>query len=268
MTDGSPAAATASPAMAAASDGALLRATDVTKVYTRGPKPGVIGRALGRSPPATVRALDGVSLSIAPGEIVGLAGPSGSGKSTLLHLLAGLDVPTSGAITLGDLTVSELSERRRTGYRLEHVGVVFQEFHLVESLSARANVAMPLVQRGVGKRERRRRATDLLERVGLGDRVTHRPGELSGGERQRVAIARALITDPTYIVADEPTGELDSTTGRQVLEVFGDLADDCAVVIASHDQAALDVTERVVHLRDGQRVDGPSAADAAPLEAR
>jgi putative ABC transport system ATP-binding protein len=248
---------------------AVIEATDVRKVYTRGPERGPLSRALGRSEPATVTAVDGVSLGVEPGEIVGLAGPSGSGKSTLLHLLAGLDVPTEGTVRFREHDLGELSERQRTRFRLEHVGIVFQGFHILESLSARANVALPLVEQGIGKRERRRRATELLERVGLGDRITHLPGELSGGERQRVAIARALITDPTYVVADEPTGELDTATGRRVLEEFEAIAEDRAVVMASHDEATRDIADRVLTLRDGTLLENAEPApEPDTIEAR
>lgn len=248
---------------------AVVEATDVSKVYTRGPERGRLSRALGRSEPATVTALDGVSVAVEPGEIVGLAGPSGSGKSTLLHLLAGLDVPTDGTVTFRDQDLSALSGRQRTKFRLEHVGIVFQGFHLLESLSARANVALPLVEQGVGKRERRRRATALLERVGLGDRITHLPGELSGGERQRVAIARALVTDPTYVIADEPTGELDTETGRRILDEFERIAEERAVIVASHDQATLNIADRVLTLRDGTLLDEtPDETHPETIEAR
>ena len=202
----------------------------------------------------TVRALDGVSLSVDRGEFVGLSGPSGSGKSTLVHLLAGLDQPTEGTVTLAGEDVESLSTAELTRLRLDHVGIVFQRFHLLPSLSARANVALPLVEQGVPKGERRERAADLLDRVGLGDRLSHRPDELSGGEQQRVAVARALVTDPLVLFADEPTGELDTETGEQVLALFEDLADDRAVVLASHDERALDRTDRTVHLVDGQVV--------------
>jgi putative ABC transport system ATP-binding protein len=144
------------------------------------------------------------------------------------------------------------STGQRARLRRQHIGFVFQRFHLLGSLSARANVALPLVPTGAGRRERRERATDLLERVGLGDRVGHRPSELSGGEQQRVAVARALVTDPSVILADEPTGELDTTTSEQVLEVLLEVSADRAIVIASHDPVALDVTERIIRLRDGR----------------
>ncbi|ELY42711.1 ABC transporter ATP-binding protein [Natronorubrum bangense] len=229
----------------------VVRAADVTKVYTRGSDPGRLGKLLGRPEAPRVHALKNASVSINPGEIVGLAGPSGSGKSTLLHLLAGLELPTEGTVTFQETDLETLSTRQRTRLRLEHVGIVFQHFHLVGSLSARANVALPLVELGVGKRKRRERATELLERVGLGDRVGHRPGELSGGEQQRVAIARALVTDPTLVIADEPTGELDTETGRRVLDEFERIAADRAVVLASHDQPTLAISDRIVRLKDG-----------------
>jgi putative ABC transport system ATP-binding protein len=206
---------------------------------------------------ADVVALSDVSLSVAAAEFVGVTGPSGSGKSTLLHLLGALDTPTSGRIELAGTDVTDLSERARARLRLRHVGLVFQRFHLLPALSARANVALPLVERGVSKAERRERAARQLERVGLGDRLTHRPGELSGGEQQRVAVARALVTDPDLLLADEPTGELDTSTGRRVLETLADLAtgeSECAVIMASHDPQAIDAAERVVRLRDGRRV--------------
>ncbi|RQG96015.1 ABC transporter ATP-binding protein [Natrarchaeobius chitinivorans] len=237
----------------------VVNAASVTKVYTRGSEPGRFGRLIGRSEPATVEAVSDVSLTIRPGEIVGLAGPSGSGKSTLLHLLAGLEVPTEGAVQYQDTDLASLSNRRRTRLRLEEIGIVFQQFHLLDSLSARANVALPLVELGVGRRKRRQRASELLERVGLGDRISHRPGELSGGEQQRVAIARALVTDPTLVVADEPTGELDTETGRRVLEEFTRVAEDRAVVLASHDRETLAIADRIVRLQDGTIVDSADA---------
>ncbi|OAQ54117.1 hypothetical protein HTG_00890 [Natrinema mahii] len=241
-----------------ASSSVVVSATDVSKRYTRGTEPGVLGRLLGRQSPPTVRAVDSASLEVRTEEIVGLAGPSGSGKSTLLHLLAGLERPTDGTVTFRGTDLASLSRRERTRHRLEHIGIVFQQFHLLDSLSARANVALPLVETGVGKRERRRRATDLLERVGLGDRLTHRPRELSGGEQQRVAIARALVTDPALVIADEPTGELDTESGRAILQEFERVAENRAVVLASHDRETLDLCDRLLRLRDGAVVDQPS----------
>lgn len=205
---------------------------------------------------SSVTALEDVSLEIRPGEVVGLKGPSGSGKSTILHSVAGLLVPTEGRVDVLGTDVTELSARERTRLRRQHVGIVFQRFHLLPSLSARANVALPLVQAGVPRSRRRRRAESLLEEVGLADRTTHLPGELSGGECQRVAIARALATDPDVIVADEPTGELDTTTGAEVLDLLTDAGrdGDRAVLVASHDDATLEVADRVIPLRDGRVV--------------
>lgn len=239
-------------------DEVAVRATDVVREHTRG------SGGLFRSNPPTIRALDGVSIGVERGEIVGIAGPSGSGKSTLLHLLAGLDVPTEGSVTLAGEDTHTLSKRQRAKLRLDRVGIVFQRFHLLPALSARANVALPLVERGIGKRTRRDRATELLEAVDLGDRIDHRPGQLSGGEQQRVAIARALSTEPDLIVADEPTGELDVDTGRKVLEVLSTVAEDRAVVLASHDRQALEFCDRVVHLRDGRTVENPHTARDTP----
>ncbi|AGB30731.1 ABC-type antimicrobial peptide transport system, ATPase component [Natrinema pellirubrum DSM 15624] len=202
----------------------------------------------------TVTALRGVSVDVPRGTIVGLEGPSGSGKSTILHAVAGLLVPTAGRVEVAGTDLTALSDAERTRLRRRHIGIVFQRFYLLPSLSARANVALPLVQAGVPRSDRRHRAESLLEAVGLGDRATHLPGELSGGERQRVAIARALSTDPDVIVADEPTGELDTATGRTVLELLTDVGRDRAVIVASHDEGALSVADRIVSLRDG-RVD-------------
>ena len=244
----------------------VVRASGVTKIYERGSDAGRLARLTRSKAVPTVTAIDDVSIAIRRGEIVGVAGPSGSGKSTLLHVLAGLERPTDGTVVIDGVDVSTLSNRRRTRHRLEHVGIVFQHFHLLDSLTARGNVALPLVELGVPKRERRRRATVLLERVGLDDRSTHRPGELSGGEQQRVAIARALVTDPAVVVADEPTGELDTETGRRVLAEFERVAEDRAVVVASHDRETLAVADRVVQLRDGRRVEArsPSTVDHPP----
>jgi putative ABC transport system ATP-binding protein len=240
---------------------ATVAATDVGKVYTQGSNPGPLARALGRSTPPTVSAVEAVSLEISPGEIVGLAGPSGSGKSTLLHLLAGLEQPTDGTVIFQGRDLTTLSRRDRTRHRLEHIGIVFQHFYLLDSLSARTNVALPLVELGLSKRHRRQRATELLERVGLGDRLMHRPGELSGGEQQRVAIARALSTDPELLVADEPTGELDTDTGRTILREFERVAENRAVVLASHDRDTLDICDRVLHLRDGSLAEHPGRGE-------
>lgn len=231
----------------------LLLCESLEKTYTRG-RDGSGWLRSGSDRKTTVTAVDSVSLSIDPGEMVGIAGPSGSGKSTLLHLLAGLESPTDGTIWFEETDLASLSDRQRTRHRLNNVGIVFQRFHLLPSLSARANVALPLLEQGVGKRKRRSRAESLLEDVGLSDRLTHTPDQLSGGEQQRVAIARALATDPTVIVADEPTGELDSATGRTVLDVLGEIpaGGDRSVILASHDEQTLESCDRVIELADGR----------------
>lgn len=228
---------------------AAVRLDDVTHEY------GTDSGRFGSGNDRTLTALRDVSLEVQPGTIVGLKGPSGSGKSTILHAVSGLLVPTSGSVDLLGTDLTALSDRERVRVRREHVGIVFQRFHLLPSLTARANVALPLVQAGVPRTERRERAEHLLEQVGLGDRTTHLPGELSGGERQRVAIARSLSTDPDVIVADEPTGELDTATGAEVLELLTSLGDDRAVLVASHDSPTLSIADDVVRLRDGMVIE-------------
>ena len=224
----------------------LVVCTEVTRRYDA-------EGGLFRSDERTVTALDSVSLDAAGGEVVGVAGPSGSGKSTLLHLLAGLDTPTAGRIEIRGTDVGTLSPRRRTAFRREHVGMVFQRFHLLPALTARENVALPLVQAGTSRADRRSRATELLDAVGLDDRAAHYPNALSGGEQQRVAIARALAADPAVVIADEPTGELDRETGERVLDLLTDVSDGRAIIVASHDEYTLERTDRVIHLRDGVR---------------
>lgn len=231
----------------------------------------------GRSSP-DVQALDNVSLSVQAGEFLCVTGASGSGKSTLLYLLAGLDTPTDGTVHLDGYTLSECSGRKRVRIRRDTVGIVFQRFHLLPALTAQSNVALPLVEAGVGRTERRQRAERLLERVGLGDRLAHKPGALSGGEQQRVAIARALITEPALIIADEPTGELDTETGATILELLANIANggSQAVVVASHDPSVAATADRRIELHDGQLVGreanqvmnsatGPTGTERLPL---
>ena len=243
-----------------ASEEPVLVADGVSKRYRRTGRRSWFARWRGADPVPTVTAVDDVSLSVHRGEIVGLAGPSGSGKSTLLHLLAGLETPTTGTVTFEGTAIDALSARARTRHRLTNVGFVFQRFHLLPALTAQANVALPLIELGVGAGERSKRANDLLEQVGLGGRLDHTPGELSGGEQQRVAIARALVADPPVVLADEPTGELDTETGASVLEILERFVEDRVLVVASHDRATLEIADRVVHLTDGAIVEDGTTA--------
>jgi putative ABC transport system ATP-binding protein len=201
----------------------------------------------------SVPALRGVTLTIEPGDYVAIVGPSGSGKSTLMHLLGGLDRPTSGRLLLGGRDVASLSAGELARLRNEVIGFVFQSFHLLARTSARDNVALPLIYRGLRRAERRRRAEEMLERVGLGHRLDHRPNQLSGGEQQRVAIARALVTDPSVLLADEPTGNLDSRSGEAVLALLEELNAERGVALAvvTHDAAVAERARRRIAMRDG-----------------
>jgi putative ABC transport system ATP-binding protein len=232
----------------------LVQCRDVTRTYTRDGSTSRWRFWRETDPGPTVTALDAVSVSVDRGELVGVTGPSGSGKSTLLHLVGGLDTPTSGAVSFDGVDLATRSERERARIRLDRVGFVFQRFHLLPSVSARANVALPLIETGMSAGRREERATDLLERVGLGDRLTHAPGELSGGEQQRVAIARALANDPDLVLADEPTGELDTDTGMTVLDLLSEVSADRAVVVASHDDRVVGLADRIIRLRDGELI--------------
>ena len=204
----------------------------------------------------SVPALRGVSLVVEPGDYVAIVGPSGSGKSTLMHLLGGLDRPTGGRLVIGGRDVSTLSAPEMARLRNETIGFVFQAFHLLPRTSAVDNVALPLVYRGVGARQRRARAAEMLERVGLGHRLHHRPNQLSGGEQQRVAIARALVTDPAVLLADEPTGNLDTRTGAAVLGLLEELnsTSGVALVIVTHDREVAARAQRQIAMRDGEIV--------------
>ena len=200
----------------------------------------------------SVPALRGVSLTVDEGDYVAIVGTSGSGKSTLMHLLGALDRPTAGTLVIGGRDVSELSPAEMARLRNETIGFVFQSFHLLARTTARDNVALPLVYRGVGRRERRERATAMLERVGLGHRVGHRPNQMSGGEQQRVAIARALVTGPSVLLADEPTGNLDTATGNAVLELLESLnVEGVAVVVVTHDREVAARARRQIVMKDG-----------------
>lgn len=200
-----------------------------------------------------IHALRGVSLDVGEGDFVALVGPSGSGKSTLLHVLGGVDVPDAGTVVADGTDLSTLGDRELTRHRLEHVGLVFQRFHLLPMLTATENVEIPLAEIGLSRADRRQRAQDLLDRVGLGDRLKHRPGELSGGQRQRVAIARALANRPSLLLADEPTGELDGETSRGILELFESLAGSgTAIVVATHDLKLAAAAGRQMKMVDGR----------------
>ena len=219
----------------------ILEATGLTKVYRRGA--------------SEVRAVDGIDLSIEAGEFIAIMGRSGSGKTTLLDLLGCLLRPTSGALAIDGRTVSGASDGELAAIRRERIGFVFQEFNLIPTLNATENVMLPL-RYGPRRRDGRRRATELLEMVGLGGRTTHRPLELSGGEQQRVAIARALINEPAVILADEPTGELDSTTSERLIATMRALNRDrgVTIVVVTHDDGVAGATDRVVRLQDGRVV--------------
>ncbi|WP_433825191.1 ABC transporter ATP-binding protein [Actinoplanes sp. CA-015351] len=200
-----------------------------------------------------VPALRGVSLTVEAGDYVAIVGTSGSGKSTLMHLLGGLDRPTGGTLLIGGRDVSRLSPNEMAELRNTTIGFVFQSFHLLSRTTAQDNVGLPLVYRGAGRKERRARAAEMLDRVGLAHRMTHRPNQMSGGEQQRVAIARALVTGPSVLLADEPTGNLDSATGQSVLTLLESLnAEGVAVVLVTHDREVAARAARQIVMRDGK----------------
>jgi len=237
---------------AASAASAFIHLQGVTKAY-----------AMGRE---TVRALDEVTLSLPEGQFAGIVGPSGSGKSTLLHLLAAMDRPTEGQIAVGDWDLSTLNRTAQARYRREMVGMIFQQFNLVNTMTACENVELPLLLAGVPPRERRAAATDKLAAVGLGDRVDHRPTELSGGEQQRVAIARALVADPPLLLADEPTGNLDSVTGGRIIDLLREIHEERGktVVVVTHHPAEIDgVADRLIRLHDGRLAPEPADRAAA-----
>jgi putative ABC transport system ATP-binding protein len=211
----------------------------------------------------SVPALRGVSLSVSAGDYLAIVGPSGSGKSTLMHLLGGLDRPTSGRVLLGGRDIAGLGAAEMARVRNEVIGFVFQSFHLLAQTTARDNVALPLIYRGMRRTERRRRAEEMLARVGLGHRTNHRPNQLSGGEQQRVAIARALVTEPAVLLADEPTGNLDSASGEAILALLEELNAErrVALAIVTHDREVAARARRQIVMRDGAVVSDSSSVE-------
>lgn len=208
--------------------------------------------------PNELEILHGIDLDVEDGEFVSIVGESGSGKSTLMNMIGALDRPTEGEYFLEGEDVGSLSDEELSEIRNRKIGFVFQNFCLISRTSAIENVELPMLYAGIGKRERRRRATELLEMVGMGERADHNPNELSGGQKQRVAIARAMINDPAIILADEPTGALDSKTGRMVMDIFHELHDKQkkTIVLITHSRELARETERMITIADGEIVDG------------
>ena len=233
----------------ASSNGSIIHMAAITKIYDTGK--------------IKVEALRGIDLEVRKGEFVAVVGPSGSGKSTLLNLIGCLDTPSDGRYQLGGESVAGLDRDELADVRNRRVGFVFQNFNLLPQLTALENVEMPMLFGGIGRRERRRRAMEQLERVGLGDRVEHRPTELSGGQMQRVAVARALAMEPDIILADEPTGNLDTGSGSDVMGLLSELWEQGrTMVVVTHDATLARRAGRVVEIRDGLVVsDGPAAED-------
>jgi putative ABC transport system ATP-binding protein len=220
----------------------MIEIRDLVKVYEMGD--------------IQVRALDGVSVDVDHGEFVAIMGPSGSGKSTLMNLIGCLDTPSAGTYRLNEQEVSRLDDDELARIRNKEIGFVFQTFNLLSRTSAVENVEVPLVYAGVPRHERHRRAKEMLEQVGLGDRMHHQPNELSGGQRQRVAVARALVNRPSILLADEPTGNLDSRTGEEIMQLFDELnRNGNTIVLVTHEEDIARHARRVVRLRDGKVVE-------------
>jgi putative ABC transport system ATP-binding protein len=233
----------AAPAVAAAGT-SIVRIRDLVKDYRRGAE--------------TVRVLDGLSLDIRQGDFVALMGPSGSGKSTLLNLIGGLDRPTSGTLEVDGLRVDELSEGSLGRWRADHVGFIFQMYNLLPVLTAERNVELPLLLTNLDREQRMRRVAAALKLVGLEHRARHRPRELSGGQEQRVGIARAIVTDPTLLLCDEPTGDLDRKSGDEILTLLEALNDEYGktIIMVTHDPHAAERAHRVIHLDKGMLSEG------------
>src|SRR4051812_13099797 len=242
---------------------AIVQVHDLHKFFRRGSE--------------RIDVLSGLTVDVAEGEFLALMGPSGSGKTTLLNLIAGLDQPTDGEIWVGDNLISAMSESQLARWRTRHVGFVFQFYHLLPVLTAYENVELPLLLLPLSAAERKRQVLTVLDIVGLTNRLSHRPGMLSGGQQQRVGIARALVTDPTLIVADEPTGDLDSKSAKEILDLFCVLREHLnkTIIMVTHDPHAAERGQRILHLEKGRLVDdvvraaphlnGAAAASAAPV---
>lgn len=236
---------------AEASVASAVRLVGVSKSYRKGGE--------------LVHALADVSLDIGERGMVAIVGPSGSGKSTLLHMMGGMDEPTHGDVIVAGQTVNRLAQQELTRFRRQTVGFVFQTFNLIPNLTALENVALPMEFNGVPKAARLERATALLHRFNLGQRLKHRPRELSGGEMQRVAIARAVANEPRLVLADEPTGNLDSRSGQIVYEALREIARDRTVIVVTHSEELARLADRVIHIRDGQLLDAARTASPVSL---
>jgi putative ABC transport system ATP-binding protein len=221
---------------------ALIQLENVTKTYDAGEN--------------EVHALRGVDVAIEKGEFVAIIGPSGSGKSTLMHIVGCLDSPTEGKYWLDGEDVATLTARSLARIRNQKIGFVFQTFNLLPRATVLKNVELPLLYAGISREQRRERGMAVLERVGLGNRAKHRPNELSGGQRQRVAIARALVNNPSLVLADEPTGNLDQKTGSEIIDIFQNLAGEETIILVTHDPAIASRTSRLIKIVDGRVVDG------------
>ncbi|GIN20390.1 ABC transporter ATP-binding protein [Siminovitchia fordii] len=220
----------------------MMKLSEITKVYGNGS--------------LQVPVLHGIDLNVEDGEFIAIMGPSGSGKSTLMNIIGFLDYPTAGTFELNGENISSAKEKQLANLRNKHIGFVFQQFFLLPRLNAVKNVEAPLIYAGVPKRERTERAKQMLEKVGLGDRVKHLPNQLSGGQKQRVAIARALVNNPTLILADEPTGALDSKTSSQIMELLVQLnKEGKTVIIVTHEEEIAAYTDRIITLKDGKIID-------------
>ncbi|MBN1928403.1 MAG: ABC transporter ATP-binding protein [Chlorobiaceae bacterium] len=223
----------------------MIRISDLCRHYTMGDQ--------------TVKALDGINLDFRRNDYAAIMGPSGSGKSTLMNILGCLDTPTSGRYELNGQNVAEMDDDELARVRNREIGFVFQTFNLLSRLDCLRNVELPLIYAGVPPEERRERARQALEQVGLGDRIDHKPGELSGGQTQRVAIARALVNNPSIILADEPTGNLDTATSHDIMEIFSKLSDaGNTIILITHEEDIAKFTRRIIRLRDG-RIESDSA---------